>query len=104
MGELCRVPVQGPVHGHRVLRGSENVDAPDSIPRRRMDTQVRKFRGKLLVGGPNRQAFELSETAEFIFRQIDGKRTIQEIGGMVAEKFGAPLDMAVDDCAELVAE
>jgi methyltransferase-like protein len=80
------------------------VDAPNSIPQRRIDTQVRKFRGKLLVASRNRQAFELSETAEFIFRQIDGKRTIQEIGGMVAEKFGAPLEMAVDDCAELIAE
>jgi hypothetical protein len=80
------------------------VDAPNSIPRRRVDTQVRKFRGKLLVAGRNRQAFELSETAEFIFRQIDGKRTIKEIGGMVAEEFGAPLEMAVDDCAELIAE
>ena len=80
------------------------MGAPNSIPRRRMDTRVRKFRGKFLVAGRDREAFELSETAEFIFRRIDGKRTVQEIGSMVAEEFGAPLEMAIDDCAELISE
>jgi asparagine synthase (glutamine-hydrolysing) len=74
------------------------------IPRQRMDTRARKFRGRLLVAGPDETAVELSESAMFIFRCIDGVRTASDIGKLLADEYGIPHQVATADTAELLAE
>ncbi|GAB2856399.1 hypothetical protein GCM10027176_68480 [Actinoallomurus bryophytorum] len=74
---------------------------PESIPKRRTSVRARKFRGQLLVS-IDEETFELSESAEFIFRGINGRRSVQEIGVLLAEKYAIPVDTAVEDVAELL--
>ncbi|MEU7632315.1 PqqD family protein [Nocardia sp. NPDC049220] len=76
---------------------------PHATPRLRLTARMRKFRGKLLVASQEHK-LELSESAEFIFRSIDGRRTVGQIGALVAEKYEIPADMATDDAAELIEE
>jgi len=72
-----------------------------AVPRIRPGMRVRNFRGKLFVASQG-QAFELSDTAAFIYRAIDGERTVAEIGRQVAAEYGIPFDTAVEDLVELL--
>ncbi|MEV8511990.1 PqqD family protein [Dactylosporangium sp. NPDC051484] len=76
---------------------------PDTVPRRRLGARVRKYRGKLFVATADR-ALELDECAEFVFRQVDGSRTVRQIGEQVAVTYGISLDRAVRDSAGLLVE
>ncbi|MEU7765562.1 PqqD family protein [Nocardia sp. NPDC049190] len=76
---------------------------PHATPRLRLTARMRKFRGRLLVASQEHN-LELSESAEFIFRSIDGMRTVSQIGAMVAERYDIPADMATDDVADLIDE
>lgn len=72
-----------------------------TVPKRRVTARVRRFQGALLVAGPV-ETFELTDSAEFIFRAVDGIRTIAEIGELVARTYDVPLDEAVLDISDLV--
>lgn len=72
-----------------------------TVPKRRVTARIRRFRGVLMVGGPV-DTYELSDSAAFIFRSVDGTRTVGEIGELVADEYGVPLAEAVADAHELV--
>jgi len=74
---------------------------PESIPKRRANVRARKFRGQLLVS-INEETFELSDSAEFIFRGINGKRSVRELGVLLADQYTIPVDAAVADVSELL--
>jgi hypothetical protein len=73
----------------------------DVVPRVRPGLRVRNFRGRLLIAHQE-QALELSDTAAFIYRHIDGKRTVGDLGRLVAAEYDAPVETAVEDAAELL--
>lgn len=76
---------------------------PERIASRRPDIRIRKFRGKLFVSsGAN--ALELDEVAAFIFSQIDGVSTVQQIGERVAREYDVSVAEAVADSAELLTQ
>ncbi|WP_369173401.1 PqqD family protein [Streptomyces sp. R28] len=77
--------------------------SPDFVPRRKLEARVRKFRGKLFVANAS-LAFELDEVAEFIFKQVNGTATVQQIGEKVAGEYDISSDEAVADSLELLTE
>ena len=44
----------------------------------------------------------LNVTAAFIFNEVDGRRTAQEIGRELSERFDVPLDTAEKDTVSLL--
>ncbi|MEU8505277.1 PqqD family protein [Streptomyces brevispora] len=79
----------------------QNVHA--SVPTRRLDARVRNVRGQMMIAGPT-QAFELSETAAFIWKQIDGSNTVAQIGRLLAAEYEVDEQTAVEDTAEVIVE
>ncbi|MER8235553.1 PqqD family protein [Streptomyces sp. NPDC094049] len=79
----------------------QNIHA--SVPTLRLDARIRNIRGKVMIAGPA-QAFELSETAAFIWKQIDGSNTVAQIGRLLAAEYEVDEATAVEDTAEVVAE
>lgn len=77
--------------------------SPTSVPRRSQTTRMRKYRKKLLVAS-GQHAFELDDVAEFIFRQVDGAATLRQIGERVATEYDIPVEQAMADAAEFLAE
>ncbi|WP_405425916.1 PqqD family peptide modification chaperone [Micromonospora sp. NBC_00617] len=66
---------------------------------------MRKFAGSLLIAAPDpADNIELNDSAALMFRAIDGKRSVAEIGELVAATFGIPVDEIMDDVAEFVAD
>jgi hypothetical protein len=64
---------------------------------------MRKFQGKMFVGGYE-HVLELSETAIFIWRKLDGVRTVAEISVLVALEYEIPVTEAQEDVLALCAE
>ncbi|MEU0335438.1 PqqD family protein [Streptomyces sp. NPDC006193] len=50
------------------------------------------------------EVLELSDTAAFIFRQIDGVRTLEEISTVVASHYDAELEEVQEDVRDLLTE
>ena len=75
----------------------------DSVPRVRMEVRFRKVRGTVLVAA-NDQTLELTETAAFLFREIDGVRAVSDIGAALAREYEIPEEMAIDDTVSLIAD
>lgn len=75
----------------------------DTVPRRSAVVRIRKFRGVLLVGG-GEHMLELNASAEFMFRKIDGVRSIGDIARLVQDTYGIPWHAALQDVGELVHE
>lgn len=80
---------------------------PDVSPRcvlvHAPSTRVRNRRGAFLVGTLD-LALELSDTARFVWRQVDGARTVGDIGRLVAAEYGIAVDDATRDTVEFLAE
>jgi len=76
---------------------------PAAVPQWRLDAQVRAMRGKMLVAGPE-EIRELDEIATFIWRQIDGVRTVEQIACIVSDEYDVAAGTALADVAELLAE
>ena len=75
-----------------------------AVPRRRLGSRVRVLSGMTLVAGP-RGASELDGTAAFVWRQIDGRRTVEQLAGaLCAEYEGVDLPTALADVTELICE
>ena len=74
-----------------------------SVPQVRLDARVRRFRGALLVA-VGEETVELADSAAFLFRAVDGVRTVADIGALLAEEYDVPAAEAVEDTAEFVAE
>jgi Coenzyme PQQ synthesis protein D (PqqD) len=78
---------------------------PDSVPARRLEAQVRNLAGTLTVTRPESEvAFELSDTAGYIWRTIDGRRTVDAISRLLVQRYDVHHDVAVADVMEMVAE
>ncbi|GII77159.1 hypothetical protein Sru01_21410 [Sphaerisporangium rufum] len=77
--------------------------AARSVPRVRDDVRVRRYRGRLLVAGPV-DAYELTESAEFVFRRIDGRRTAGDIGALLAQEYDIAAAVAGQDVLDLLGE
>lgn len=82
--------------------GGSSIGA-DTVPHWHLEVRIRNMRGKTLVAGPY-EARELDETAAFIWRQIDGTRTIRQIAEVVASEYDVDAGTALADVAELVAD
>ncbi|MFJ8011891.1 PqqD family protein [Streptomyces sp. NPDC096339] len=81
---------------------ADHVLTDESVPRVDMAARTRKYRGKLYIAVEDR-ALELDETAESIFRKIDGRSTVRAIGEGLAAEYAIPVDDAVADAAEFIA-
>jgi coenzyme PQQ synthesis protein D (PqqD) len=76
---------------------------PDAVPRRRLETRARNYRGRLLVAS-SVDTLELDAAGEFIFKQIDGVVTVRQIAERVADTYHVGVAEAMADSAELIAE
>ncbi|RKR91081.1 pyrroloquinoline quinone biosynthesis protein D [Micromonospora pisi] len=76
---------------------------PDTVPSLKLDTRWRSFRGKVFIARGD-QAFELSEVAAFVYKRIDGNRSIRQIGEELAGEYDIPVDEAVSDIVELLTD
>jgi hypothetical protein len=85
------------------MAGTEGGVGPDAVPAPRLEARVRNLGDKVLVAGPE-QVLELADTAVVIWKQIDGKRTVREIGGALASEYDVDPETATQDVAELVQE
>lgn len=74
-----------------------------TVVKRRPTVRIRNFRGTLLVARLE-HSLELVDSAAFIFRSIDGKRSIKAIGDLLAARFEIPIDEAVNDVKEVVTD
>lgn len=75
--------------------------ATDRVPRRKLDSRVRNYRDSLLVAGPQ-QAFKLSDTAAFVWRSLDGERTVADVARLVAAEYDVDYATALSDVDELL--
>ncbi|ANP49531.1 hypothetical protein J2Z21_006018 [Streptomyces griseochromogenes] len=72
----------------------------DQVPSCRPDVRVRNVRGTFLVAVAN-NAFELSESAGFIWKHIDGRRSIADIARLLAGEYGIDEEAALLDTKEM---
>lgn len=73
------------------------------MPERGLQVQVRKVAGRVLVAGPDGSAsVELSDTAALVWRAIDGRRTVREIGVLLAAEYDVDDAEAVQDVLDMV--
>lgn len=76
--------------------------AEGSVPRPNLASRTRRYRGKLYIAVDER-ALELDETAESVFRKIDGRATLREIGEGLAAEYAIPVEDAVADASDFIA-
>lgn len=74
---------------------------PDSVPAPRLDVRYRNIRGQILITR-GEDALELTETAAFVFRRVDGTRSVRRIGEALAAEYGIGADEAVADAAAVL--
>jgi pyrroloquinoline quinone biosynthesis protein D len=74
---------------------------PAAVPAQPLGVRVRNHRGSIFVARAQ-HAFELSDSAAFIWGQIDGNTTLGDIGQRLAEEYGITADEAVADAVDLV--
>jgi Coenzyme PQQ synthesis protein D (PqqD) len=77
--------------------------APETVLSPRLGARVRRFRGTLTVGLAA-DAFELSETAAFIYRNVDGRRSAGQIAALVADEYDIDADVALTDTLDALAD
>ncbi|MFD2474342.1 PqqD family protein [Amycolatopsis silviterrae] len=76
---------------------------PSSVPRLSLDAKVRRFRGALLVA-VGEETLELTDSAAFLFRAVDGARSVADIGTLLAQEYDVPADEAAEDAAGFLGE
>ena len=75
----------------------------DTVVALPLNIKIRNYQGKTLVSGYE-HAFELSESAAFVCRQVDGTRTVADIGRLVAREFAVDEQTATEDAVELLTQ
>lgn len=68
----------------------------------RLDVRVRNYRGTLYLARAD-EVVELTEVAAFVWRLVDGDRTVADLAAAVAAEYSIDRDTAQADCDELVA-
>jgi hypothetical protein len=81
--------------------GANEAVTPDRVPAWSLAARIRNVRGTILVAG-REQVFELDDSAAFVWRQIDGTRTIGEIGQALAAEYDVDPEGATRDVVEFV--
>ncbi|MEV6578234.1 PqqD family protein [Streptomyces sp. NPDC051582] len=76
---------------------------PGSVASLPLNVKIRNHRGTTVVGGYE-HFFELTGSAAHIWRQIDGKRTVTDIAGLIAEEYDIDRESVVQDIVELFTE
>jgi Coenzyme PQQ synthesis protein D (PqqD) len=79
----------------------DSMPDQDRIPRKHLDSRVRNYRSKTLVAGPS-EPRELSESATFIWKLMDGKRSVAELAGALCVEYDIDRASALDDVADLI--
>ncbi|MEV8509749.1 PqqD family protein [Actinoplanes sp. NPDC051475] len=82
---------------------SADVLPGPTVPVRRLDERVRRYQGIVHLAGPE-EVFALDEVAEFIWRRIDGRRTIADLGADLAAEYDIDVGEACNDVADLITE
>lgn len=72
-------------------------------PLRKANVRARRYRGRLYLASADK-AYELNEAAEYVFRQIDGSTSIDEIATRLAAKYQYAVADAVADTVELLVQ
>jgi hypothetical protein len=65
--------------------------------------RVRNFRGRILLARID-QVAQLEEVGSFIWRQLDGVRTVGQVGDVVAQEYDVAPGEARADALELLAD
>ncbi len=59
--------------------------------------------GEVLVMTPKQKTVhELSSVAGFIFKEVDGEKTLNSVVSKIAEEFDAPIDTIIEDLLFLI--
>lgn len=74
---------------------------PDAIFGRRTQVRVRTQRKRMLIA-TEVEARELDEVASFLWRQLDGRRSIAEVTDAVCAQYEVDRDTALADVTEFV--
>ena len=72
-----------------------------AVPVVRAGTRIRRFKGSMFVAGPE-NSLELNESAEFVFRRIDGGNSVARLAELLAAHYGIELRDAAEDVGDLV--
>lgn len=75
----------------------------DSVPWRRPEVRSRRLRGKTIIAHAE-QALELSETALFIYKAMDGSRCVDQIVDLLAAEYDVTRDEVAEDVRELLSQ
>jgi hypothetical protein len=76
-----------------------------SVPDRGLQARVRRIAGQLTVAGPDgAQPVQLSETAELVWRSVDGRRTVRDVAVLLAAEYDVGIDEVLPDVVEMVAQ
>jgi hypothetical protein len=84
------------------MADSTSLPTSDAIPKRKLDARVRNFRDTTMVAG-REEAFELSDTAAFVWRLLDDRRSIADIAALLAAEYEVDQQTATQDISELLA-
>lgn len=81
-----------------------------AVPKKRSDVLTRQIAGEAIIVpirgrlADMQNIFAVNVVAEFIWERMDGKRTLDQIAGEVAQHFEVAEDVARSDVAEFVDE
>ncbi|MFF4413745.1 PqqD family protein [Streptosporangium sp. NPDC001559] len=73
--------------------------SPEAVPVPRLDVRVRNVGGTLTVAW-GESVFELSETAGFLWKRVDGRRSLRELALLLAGEYAVDAETALLDTAE----
>jgi hypothetical protein len=86
-------------------RGKKDELTADSVVRRSKRVPWRTIEGKgILVDRDSGYYFSMNRTGQFIWSEIDGVRSIQEIAARVVERFEVDDVTALRDCLDLMGD
>jgi hypothetical protein len=73
----------------------------DTVLKPRLDIRVRRNNGTYTLGLQDK-AFELSETTSYIWRQLNGRRTVADVAAALAEHYDIDSAAASADTLEVL--
>ncbi|WAZ21803.1 PqqD family protein [Streptomyces cinnabarinus] len=73
---------------------------PASVASLPLNVRMRNHRGTMFAAGYE-HTVELSESAVFVWRHIDGARTVAELGALLAAEYAIDEESATEDVCEL---
>jgi hypothetical protein len=76
---------------------------PDPVPRIPLNARLRRRQGRYFAIG-YQHTVELSDTAVFIWNQVDGTAGLPQIARAVSDEYGIDDETALADTSELLGE